>query len=86
MRMARVGVYVDKECALYKWQRGENVFELYFHSVFQYAGIPFTPIVETNQLHHFDVIVLALPPIKHEETRDLWDYIRSGGSVISIGK
>ncbi|WP_062232406.1 hypothetical protein [Fictibacillus sp. FJAT-27399] len=85
MRMARVGVYLDKERAIHNWGRGENVFECYCSSLFQYAGIPFTPIEETKQLHHFDIVVLALPPLKLEETEDLWDYIHSGGSVISFG-
>jgi hypothetical protein len=85
MKMARVGVLLDKHACARRWMYGLNVFERYIGEILSQAGIPFQWLDHIQDLPDcsFDIIIAALIDEGSESADYLWSFARQGGTVIS---
>lgn len=87
MRIAKVGVVIDRQTAEKRWDLGLNVFEAYVVEIFAHAGIPYDVLQSVDDALHgsYDILVAALIP-EDEQTHDaLLKYVEDGGHLISYG-
>ncbi|WP_127583900.1 hypothetical protein [Paenibacillus koleovorans] len=91
-RMAEVAVLLDREAAIARWARGENVFERFVVEVLEHAGIPFRVVECMQQLIGLDdnavrpdVLIAALEPEAGSENHEaMWKFAEEGGMLISF--
>ncbi|MCQ6557745.1 hypothetical protein [Paenibacillus mendelii] len=85
MRMARVGVILDRRVAERRWQYGLNSFAYYMEEVLQHAGIPFERMDEIESLPEqaYDLVIAALVPDDAASASLLRSYMEQGGTVIA---
>ncbi|GIP39803.1 hypothetical protein J31TS4_30830 [Paenibacillus sp. J31TS4] len=84
MKMARVGVLLDRAFADKRWSHGMNVFEGYVTEVLAHAGIPFRETASTAEIgrDRFDVVIVALAEETEENASRLLSFAEQGGVVI----
>lgn len=87
MRMARVGILIDRKTAERRWEFGGNVFGKYLGEILSYAGIPFEFIADTTPVFDrlYDVVLVGLHAETKQTASALWSYMEKGGLVISYG-
>lgn len=87
MKMARVGVLLDRKAALRRWDNGLNVFQVYLGEILSHAGIPFEWIDDVEQLTEraFDVLLVALDRKEERAVTLIWRFAERGGIVIAYG-
>jgi hypothetical protein len=85
MKMARVGVLLDKNAAERRWKYGINVFELYIEEILAQAGIPFQLLDNVDELTNasLDILVAGMTEENEETTSLLWKFAETGGTLIS---
>lgn len=85
MKIARIGVLLDRETAERRNRYGLNVFQAYIGEILAHAGIGYEWLDNTSQLDisRFDVVLAVLTGNRSEDTGRLWSYAQSGGIVIS---
>lgn len=85
MKMARVGVLLDRKAAERRWAYGLNVFEQYIGEILSHAGIPFGWLDDTTLIseHSFDIIIAALASENEETASRLWNFAEQGGTLIA---
>lgn len=85
MRMARVGVLLDREAADRRRKYGVNVFEAFIGEVLAHVGIAYEWIDAAAELAHSrpDVLLVAFAEEDGETAERLWEYAERGGTVIS---
>ncbi|SEN13443.1 hypothetical protein [Lihuaxuella thermophila] len=87
MRMAEVGVLLDKKAAKRRWENGLNVFQHYIGEILQHAGIPFQWLDGADEIpqSRLDVLMIALDAQEEESAAKIWEFAENGGVVISFG-
>lgn len=87
MKLARLGVLIEKKTAERNWQYGINVFERYIGEILGYAGISFQWIDSVHLVAEqtFDVVIAARVDETEATASILWNYVEQGGTVISYG-
>ncbi|MBB6734311.1 hypothetical protein [Cohnella zeiphila] len=87
MRMAQVGVLLDREAAEKRRRYGINVFEAFVGEVLAHAGIPFEWIDSAEELARRkpDLLLAACAEEDQASAERLWTYAEQGGTVISYG-
>jgi hypothetical protein len=87
MKMANVGVLIERSEAEKRWKHGLNVFELYIYEILKDAGVPFQRFESVKEAlnHSLDILIVALESDDAETASSLWNYVESGGVVISYG-
>ncbi|UVI32664.1 hypothetical protein [Paenibacillus spongiae] len=85
MRMAHVGVLLDRKAAERRWQYGLNSFEYYMEEVLRHAGVPFERLehIELLPERSYDIVIAALAPNDAAAASLLWSYAEQGGTVIA---
>jgi hypothetical protein len=87
MKMADVGVLVERAEAEKRWKYGLNVFEYYLYEILDDAGIPYRKFDNEKEAASsaVDILVVGLEQDDAETAALLWDFVKSGGTVISYG-
>jgi hypothetical protein len=85
VKMARLGVLIDRECASRNWSYGINAFEHFIIEILGHAGIPFQVIDQVKQVDitRYDTVIAALALDDEETSSVLWDYAEQGGVIIA---
>ncbi|GIP32932.1 hypothetical protein [Paenibacillus sp. J2TS4] len=85
MKMARVGILLDKQAATKRWAFGQNVFETYLGEVLSHAGIPYRWLDSPDQAdrNSLDILIVALSGEEEEKAAKLRQFAEQGGGVIS---
>lgn len=85
MKMARVGILLDKQAAERRWAFGQNVFEAYLGEVLSHAGIPYQWLDDPATIDRADVDILLVALCEEEEKKaaTLLRFAEDGGGVIS---
>ncbi|MGG1513784.1 hypothetical protein ABE504_00115 [Paenibacillus oryzisoli] len=87
MKIAKVGVLVEREAAERKWTYGLNVFEKYIEEIFAHAGVPYAVVdgLDAAVLETFDMVIAACVTENSRTADRLWSYAEQGGTVIAYG-
>jgi hypothetical protein len=87
MKMARVGLLLDKTAAERGWRYGINVFACYIEEILSQAGIPFQRFEDIDNLPYaaIDILIVGLAEENEETTSLLWNYAGQGGTIITYG-
>jgi hypothetical protein len=87
MKMARVGVLLDKKAAELRWRYGINVFACYIEEILDQAGIPFQRFDDVDDLSNasLDILIAGLAEENEQTTSLLWNYAEQGGTLITYG-
>lgn len=87
MKIARLGVWLDRDTRELRQQYGVNVFESYASEILAYAGFTTEEFHQADQMarERYDVVIAALPGEKPEDLDALWTYMQDGGTVVSFG-
>ncbi|MBA4494683.1 hypothetical protein ACFO25_17790 [Paenactinomyces guangxiensis] len=86
MRLAHVGVLLDRQAAKRRWENGLNVFQTYIGEILGHAGISFQWLDRAEQISQkgLDVLVVALDGKEEETASEIWKFAEEGGVVISF--
>lgn len=87
MRMADVGVLLDKKAAKRRWDNGLNVLQGYIGEILEHAGIPFRWLDGAEEISQKapDVLIVALDAQEDESALKIWEFAERGGVVVSFG-
>lgn len=87
MRMARVGVLLEREAAERRWKHGVNAFQVYIEEVLAYAGIPYerTETLAEVRERGFDLLICAVASETKETREAIRRYVEEGGVAVSYG-
>ncbi|GGD52855.1 hypothetical protein [Paenibacillus nasutitermitis] len=88
MKIARVGVFVNRRELEDRWKRNENFFPLYIEEIFRHAGIPFEFVNEPvgkEARERWDVMIVLGDLSQGAELDGVREYVRAGGHLISYG-
>ncbi|MER2262987.1 MAG: hypothetical protein ABS934_13325 [Psychrobacillus sp.] len=85
MRMAKVGVLLDREETEKQWGNGENVFDRYLEEILDHVRLPYKKIDSIEELDSFDLMIVACCPNTEAAQTKILDYVENGGTVISYG-
>ncbi|MGG1554367.1 hypothetical protein [Paenibacillus ferrarius] len=87
MKIAKVGVLVEREAAERRWTYGLNVFEKYIEEIFAHAGVPYAVVdrLDAAALETFDIVIAACVAENGRTAERLWSYAEQGGTVIAYG-
>lgn len=87
VKMAKVGVYVDRTAAELRWNYGINVFTNYVAEILTHAGIPWQLVEEPAAIlpEKYDIVLLACTPEDQTSGERLISYAEAGGTLVSYG-
>lgn len=87
MKIARVGVLLDRTAAERRWLYGLNVFERWIGELLAHAGVPFEWLDQTRQVleQGLDIVIAALPGDEKDDLETLLRYAARGGVVVTYG-
>ncbi|MFD0960965.1 hypothetical protein [Paenibacillus chungangensis] len=87
MRMASVGILLDKTAVERRHRYGLNVFESYIGEVLGHTGMPYEWIDGINDVVSMkpDVLIVACMDDNQAAAEVIWSYAEAGGIVISYG-
>lgn len=85
MRMAKVGVLLDRKTAEKRWAYGLNVFEEYICEILDHTGIPYRKIEHAAEVNNsnLDVLIVGLSCENETDSTIMWQFAERGGLVIS---
>ncbi|MDR6549985.1 hypothetical protein [Paenibacillus qinlingensis] len=85
MKIAKVGVLVEREAAERKWKYGLNVFEKYVEEILHHVGMPFETVsqLDAGSLQPYDILIVACAQESGAKASILWEYAEQGGTIIS---
>ncbi|MER2008328.1 MAG: hypothetical protein ABS939_12840 [Psychrobacillus sp.] len=86
MRMAKVGILLDREETEKQWKKGENVFDRYLEEILDHVRLPYKKIDSIEELDSFDLLIVACCPNTEAAQTKILDYVENGGTVISYGE
>lgn len=86
MKMARIGVWMDREARSRREQYGINVFSAYIEEILGHAGFSYVVMKSADELinHNVDIVIAALPSDQADEQEKLWNYMLEGGTAVSF--
>jgi hypothetical protein len=87
MKMAKIGVLVERSAAERRWKYGVNTFHSYIEEILGHAGIPYSSIDQASKWKNsdFDILIAALTHEDDNSLNSLLDYVNNGGVLIAYG-
>lgn len=87
MRMAKLGVIVERSAAERRWKYGINAFHSYIEEILGHTGIPHTSIDQVSkwELNNLDILIAALTNEDDNTLNCLLEYVNNGGVLIIYG-
>jgi len=87
MKLARVGIYMDRETAACRHRYGINTFGAYAGEILSHAGIAYEWIGSLPELNRSDcdVVIVAFCEDNADSAEALWRFAERGGLVIAYG-
>lgn len=89
MRMARVGVLLDRRTLERKWNLRMNAWECYVTELLDKRCIPYERIESLEELEakhmHPDLLIAAAVPETRDASNRLWRYAEAGGTIVAYG-
>lgn len=87
MKIARLGVLLDRSALEQYWQYGINSFQGYVTEILSHVGIPFELLDRAEQIsiESFDVVIAAVTGNDQSSLSHLYNYITQGGILIAYG-
>ncbi len=87
MKMARLGVLLDRQTLERRWSFQLNAFEVYVQELLSHRGIPYETIGSLDELdlHSFDMLLVAVAPETRDAAARLWRYAEEGGRILACG-
>lgn len=86
MKMAKLGVYIDKDFTDENWSYGINVFAHFLYEILDHLRIPFQKIESLQPIENsdYDLIIAGFVPETREAADILLRYMEEGGAVLSM--
>lgn len=87
MQAVKIGLWLNRNAAEYRWKHGQNIFQLYIEEILSHAGIPYRLFDQAEQLHAYrpDIIVNVLAGERDEDLDRLLQWAEDGAVVIAYG-
>lgn len=89
MKLAKIGVLLDRTTMERRWQFRLNVFEQYVLELLGHRGIPYSILHSMEELDApgaaYDLLLVAVAPDTRAAADRLWAYAAEGGRLIACG-
>ncbi|MCU6707785.1 hypothetical protein M6D81_03595 [Paenibacillus sp. J5C_2022] len=88
MRLARIGVLLDRRTLERKWGLQLNAWECYVTEILDRRRIPYEKMEsldELESLERLDLVIAAAMPETNDSAERLWRYATSGGLIVAYG-
>ncbi|WP_010268484.1 polysaccharide deacetylase family protein [Paenibacillus senegalensis] len=87
MKMAKIGLLIEKQQLEQEWSYGFNVFGVYLEEILSHAGMAYTRLSSAEQLNkeQYDTVIVAACRESAETMEPLLSFAQAGGTVIAYG-
>ncbi|WP_062106861.1 polysaccharide deacetylase family protein [Bacillus niameyensis] len=85
MKLARIGVFFDKQASFSLWADQKNIFERYIIEVLEHARIPYDLVDSLSAIQQFNILIVAVAKDDDATRKTLLHYVSLGGTIINYG-